>query len=46
MFGSQEALNEAFAQFKDVADAKSVVTDADIEAIMSDADVRPPAAAA
>eukprot|EP01051_Picozoa_sp_SAG22_P002344 SAG22_NODE_103_length_20175_cov_15.280833_8_plen_131_part_00 len=29
-------LNSAFSQFKDVADAKSDVTDADIEAIMSD----------
>ena len=33
---SQEALNKAFARFKRVADKKKVVTDADIEAIITD----------
>ncbi len=33
---SQEALNKAFARFKRVADKKKVVTDPDIEAIITD----------
>ena len=32
----QEALNQVFARFKDLADAKKNVTDADLEALMAD----------
>jgi len=36
---SRDQLNEAFVQFKAIADAKSTVTDADLEAIMTDAEL-------
>jgi 2-isopropylmalate synthase len=37
----QEALNQVFARFKDLADAKKNVTDADLEALMADELHRP-----
>jgi 2-isopropylmalate synthase len=35
-FGSQEALNEAFARFKDLADKKHEIFDEDLQALVSD----------
>ncbi|PID86631.1 MAG: 2-isopropylmalate synthase [Chloroflexi bacterium] len=39
---SQEELNAAFTRFKNLADKKKVVTDADIEAIIADEIYQPP----